>query len=505
MTLIGKRVPELGRWLVAWVLVSVLGGVWAFATPLFGSPDEPAHAVYAAAAAHGQVWAETTGVLTEVTVPADFATASAVPPCFAFHPDVAAGCAPEYGGESGTAVTQTSAGRYPPAYYVYAGLPTYVADGAAAVHLMRLLTVFLVAAFVASAACSALRTSRPALALTGLGLAVTPTVLFFAGTVNPQAPEIAAGIGLWTSGYVLLLRLREDPRSPLSWRDPLVRRTLLAAVGLTLIRPLSLLWLALIVAVLLVALADKAVLRRLVTAPAVLWAVPVLAVTAGSTLVWILFRNALAQQDVTIYADMPLQEAVVFSFERVNDQLTQMIGMFGWLDVASPGFSYAAWTIALVVLAALGIPRATGREKVAVLLVALALLVVPGLLQLQAYKVSAFVWQGRYSMPLAVGVPLLLGLFAASAAPGRARATRWLLAGLAATIAFVHVTAMVWALNRNVSGTDELFAATPDQWTPPLPVPVLIGTMLVAATAAAVLVVRLDRRDAPAPLLARTG
>jgi hypothetical protein len=137
--------------------------------------------------------------------------------------------------------------------------------------------------------------------------------------------------------------------------------------------------------------------------------------------------------------------------------------------------------------------------------VAAALLLVPGLLQLQAYKVSAFVWQGRYSMPLAVGVPILLGLFAASGSPERPRVPRWLVAGIAAATVFLHVTAMTWALNRNVSGTDEFFAPVPDRWTPPVPVPVLIGVLLVAATVAAVLAVRTDRQRVEEPLPTPTG
>ncbi|MGQ4819776.1 hypothetical protein ACQ1ZK_22285, partial [Enterococcus faecium] len=65
--------PEFRRWLVAWLFFTAVGSLWALATPVMGVPDEPAHTLYAAGAVRGEVWEETSGPQTQVTVPAGWA------------------------------------------------------------------------------------------------------------------------------------------------------------------------------------------------------------------------------------------------------------------------------------------------------------------------------------------------------------------------------------------------------------------------------------------------
>src|SRR5690348_18225078 len=77
--------------LVSWALLTALCLCWGFATPISGSPDEPAHIVRAASVVRGE-WvgpASSTGNI--VTVPAYIARSQAVT-CFAFNPAVDADC-----------------------------------------------------------------------------------------------------------------------------------------------------------------------------------------------------------------------------------------------------------------------------------------------------------------------------------------------------------------------------------------------------------------------------
>lgn len=490
------RVPsrlhsEFRRWLVAFLFFSTVGASWALATPVLGVPDEPAHTVYAAAAVRGEVWEKSDGPRTIVTVPAGYANVDAVPACYAFQPNVPAGCSPALTGAPGTAEVNTTAGRYPPAYYIYAGLGSLVTDGAQSVYLMRLLTAVLVGAMLASGFTSLLALRDRLLPVLGFGLAVTPMLFFFAGSVNPQAPEIAAAVMLWASGAVLLRRMSGDRELPLTWRNPHLRRTLLAVAALTVLRPLSLFWLALIVTVLLLALGDRTTVPRLLRSRTVLFAVPVLAITAGTTLVWILLRDALAQQDVTAYADLPLDKATIASTAKLNDEITQMIGHFGWLDSPAPGWTYLGYLLALGALAAVALPLLSARQRLSVLAVAVLVLVLPVLLELTSYRESAFAWQGRYTLPLATGLPLLMGLLSRVPRPGAVapvEAPRPPL-GLATVVltvtATVHVVAFIGALNRNVNGIDGFWGVTPAGWDPPLPPAVLVlgFTVLVAAGA----------------------
>src|SRR4051794_32925819 len=148
-------------WWTAFAVLSLLGGLWSVADPVFSVPDEPAHAVYAVAAVRGQLSAPTKGVDTIVTVPATYANPNTAASCFIFAPTVPAGCAERLLARSGDAHVVTTAGRYPPAYYLYVGSATLLADGTAAIYLMRLLTVLACAALLASAFSSARRSRSP--------------------------------------------------------------------------------------------------------------------------------------------------------------------------------------------------------------------------------------------------------------------------------------------------------------------------------------------------------
>jgi hypothetical protein len=491
-----RRPSEARRWLVAWVVFASLGSLWALASPIFSVPDEPAHAIYAAAAVRGEIWEPADGTNTHVTVPADFATASAVPICYAFKPEVTAGCAPAFGGHTGMARTGTTAGRYPPAYYVYAGLPTLFLSGAKALYAMRFLTVLLVSALLASATCSALRMRRPKVALAGLGLAVTPMVLFFSGAVNPQGPEIAAAIAVWSSGYVLLAHLRTDPDMPLTWRNPLLRRTLLAMTTLSLMRSISLLWLAVIVGTLLATLLTRRSAARLARSRAVWSAFPVLLATCGSTLFWIVFRHALIGEGITAYAHSSLAAAFLQSTSKGNEELQEMIGVFGWLDAPSPGLVYVAYLLALGGMAALTLTVGGRRIAVVLGLVVAAVVWVPVTLELMTFREDAFPWQGRYTLPIAVGIPVLMAFTAATSERDLPVSSRRIGAAFASVFGLINLVSFMGALNRYIKGASGFFGVTPSGWAPPVLVVVLGSAMLLTVGACCAIALRV-RADEP--------
>lgn len=479
-------------WVAAFVLFSALGAVWAVMTPVFNVPDEPAHSVYAAAAVRGEVWAPTDGVVTTVTVPAGFANAGSLMTCYVFQPAVPAGCAQPFVGQPGDAQVTTTAGRYPPLYYLYAGLGSLVAEGADGLVAMRLLTAVAVGALLASAACSVLAQRNRVLGLLGLGVATTPMLFFFAGSVNPQAPEIAAAILLWVSGTGLLRLARSAPDRRITFRDPDMRRVAVAAAVLTSVRPMSLVWLVMVVALLLLALATREAVRALLRSRALWVTVVVVGVLGLANAAWIVLRDALAQQDVTIYAGLSPRGAVLLATTKLDDEFKQMIGVFGWLDTSAPGITYLLVTLVLGALVLVGAGTGSRRSNTAVALTALAVVVVPVVLELRSYQVSAFAWQGRYTLPIAVGVPLLLALLPDHAAVDQRLRRRLAVAGTVA-LAVAHTAAFTGSLGRNVFGIDSWWGVSPPGWAPPLPAAVLVGAqalLTVAAVAAVVLATR---------------
>jgi hypothetical protein len=472
-------------WLVSWILFCVLGGLWALSSPILSVPDESSHAGYAAAAVRGQIWAPADGTRTTVTLPGTYENIHDVTGCYLLDPNEPAGCAEAFTAQDGEAEVITLAGRYIPAYYMYSGLGSLVADGAHAIYAMRLLTVALVAAFLASAVCSVLARPRPALGLVGLGLAATPMLFFFAGAVNPQAPEIAAAILLWTAGAGLLRRLREEPDLPLTFGNADLRRVLISLITLPLIRPLALLWLAIAVVALLLAFGSWSAIRRLLTSRAVLLTLPVFALAVGTNLFWVLVRGALMEGDsLSVYANLPLGDATQLSVAKLDEEYWQMIGVFGWLSTPAPGLVYVVFSLLLGGLLVLAALQSPARQNLVLAAVVLAVVAVPVLSELASYDTIPFGWQGRYTLPIAVGVPLLLAA-SDGAATVTARMTDRFLLTVAAGMVVVHSLSFMGALNRHVFGISGFWFISPHGWAPPLPASwLVIGAALVSVVGA---------------------
>lgn len=467
-------------WWVTFAILSALGGLWAVADPIFSVPDEPAHAVYAAAVVRGEFFAETEGIDTTVRVPATYAQAGTTGACFIYDGAVPAGCAEPYVARAGTAEVVTTAGRYPPAYYLFAGSATLVSDGATAVYLMRFLTVFLCAALLASAFASA-REMRSAWPVTGIVLACTPMVLFFTGAVNPQGPEIAAGIGLWAAGLALLTR----PAAPVGGEEPRVStrlavRCVAAAAVLAVVRPMSIVWLGLIVLLVLFARASAPSMRALIRSRALMLGVLAVGLLVACSAAWILARDALQQWSRP--TDMPLARAAIVSTAKLDLELHEMVGVFGWLDNWAPGIVYVIWFAAVGVLVALAFAVGTRRERLALAGIVALNLVMPVLSELSSYRQSSFPWQGRYILAFSVGLVVLSGFILAGRIPSgiASRVCRVLVVA----VGLAQVVAFIGNLNRYVHGIHGFWFLDEPAWQPPLPAWLLIAAFVLATGAA---------------------
>ena len=129
---------------VTLVPVFLVMSAWSLATPLFASPDEPTHVIRAVALDHGQLIGNSDGgpasAFTFVTVPALIAGANGYPGCFLFRSSVPASCTHPLTSSTRPVVTTTYAGRYPPLYYAFVGLPSLATISPTGVYLMRLVS-----------------------------------------------------------------------------------------------------------------------------------------------------------------------------------------------------------------------------------------------------------------------------------------------------------------------------------------------------------------------------
>lgn len=468
---------------VSLVALSSLLGLWGLATPPFAVPDEPAHFLKAAGVARGQVTG-LPGLPTAVEVPPALAATRFQTGCFVFRPDVPADCAPGYDGPDGPETeARTQAGRYPPGYYALVGLPTLVVTDLGSLYAVRGVSAALCAALLAAAVTAAAATGSRLL-VTGVGVAATPMVLFLSSGVNPSGPEVAAAVALWTAGLALVLASGPPSR-------PVLTTAGLAAVVLVLSRPISPFWVALIGLSLLLLAGGRRGLELVRQRPVQAW-LGVLGLAGLLQAAWVLGVGALE-----LYGGgrpLTLGERLEGSLVRTDERLQQMVGWFGWLDTPAPVGVHVAWALALVVLVGLGLRGAVRRRAVLLLTLVLGVVLVPIALEVASAEQVGFYWQGRYTLPLAVGVPLVAAVAARRPRPAPVP----LLAGVLAVLAVCHLVGFVTALGRYTVGTGNGLGLVDAVWSPPLPALVLAVGAVLAALAWSALLLLVPVAEQPA-------
>ena len=470
------------QWWSAFLVVFVLGAAWSVATPLFASPDEPSHVVRAASLVRGQILGSephrkgTVSGSLEVDLPAIFGSGERVA-CVAFQPAATADCFGFTGSDKDTKVT-TTAGRHPPWWYIPIGLPSLPFASGIGVRLMRLLNAAMAAAFLASAFASLRRFPLPEWAATGLAVATTPMVLFLDGVVNPSAVEIAAAICLWATGLVLV----REATTAIDHR--LVVRLAVSASALALTRQLGPLWLA-IIALTLAGVGGGAVTKTLLASRAIRVAIAAAAVCTIAQVAWLASAGTLDSSNSNVPGVAGSYATVANgSLGRGLIYFNEMIGVFGWLDTAPPTAVWLLWTAAIAALAALGIALASRPFVLAMLSTALLTWVLPMMFETRDAHNAGYFWQGRYTLPLAVGVPILAAVGVAQSERAREFAARRVFWCLGIALGISQVLAFGQSIRRyavGARGASNFFTNTP--WSPPIPAALLLVGFAVAVAA----------------------
>jgi hypothetical protein len=468
----GLRSSSRRVWWTSFVLMTLLSGLWGLASPPFAGPDEPAHVIRAHALDHGELTGKTVNPRLraelqtddshlEVRAPAIYKNVGT--PCFAFDGNTTAACIQVAGSTRDTDAV-TTAGRHPPAYYAIVGIASLLYEpGSGTVYLMRFITALMSGALFASAITALRRTASPTLTAVGLLFAITPMVLFVTGIVNPSAPEIAAAVTLWVCGLILV-----------SGSDEQVDNRLVTIVGisacvLALSRQLAPLWLGLIALVML-GYSKRTSLRNLARSGwARLWAVLVVACAAAQT-AWVLIVKPLDATNLERGRfDVPTSEIVQHTFGEGFSRYREMIGLFGWGDTPSPLMTYIVWTAGIGFLFFLAISLATRRHVAVILGLSVAIIVVPIALESAAYRDVGWVfWQGRYTLPLAVGLPILCAVAIASTERGRQFTGPRFVLSVGVLIAIAHILAFTQNIRRYTVGYfGEIQYWKQPYWSPP--------------------------------------
>lgn len=448
-------------WWVSFAIFAALGVLWATALPLFGSPDEPAHVTRAVSVARGQWIGDRipglTGGWREVEVPEVVESANDVG-CYAFRNDVSAACL-DYSGSNRRVEARTTAGTYFPGYYLMVGLPSWLSAQARGVYLMRYLSALVCAALLASALASVWSFPNRRIGALGFAVAVTPMVLFVNGTVNPSSLEISAAIAAWASACAVVAAPIDAPVD-----RRLVVRVALAFSALGLSRLFAPMWIVAIIGTVGL-IGGMTFLRRRLRDRGLQVAAAVIAVATSIQLAWNLVVRPV---DTGTSVEITQYELIRNTLGRSGFFYESMIGNFGWLNVKAPYLTIVVWTAAIGVLLALGLSVSSRRASIALLLVGAATALLPIVSEYREVPIIGPFWQGRYTLPLAVGVPIVGAyLIGASSIGARlARSRLALVVGIALGVGqFLGFAQTLRRFTVGINGPFQYWANAP--WAPP--------------------------------------
>lgn len=450
--LVGRPARSLtpGRtFIVSFLLLLGLSSTWALASPMSSVPDEPSHAVRAAAVVRGEfagVRQGTTGQSYLVQVPGWVALSNDIT-CFAFQPQITPNCSTVTLTDPNKLVgSVTTAGHYNPVYYLIVGLPSLVFTDVSGYYAMRILSAALSCLLLASMFSALGQLARHRWTQLAAIVSITPMVVYLNGSINPNSLEFAA-IGAILANLILLLERSEDRQS----FPARVIWITVATVLLSNTKGLSLLWL-LIAVIAAFSLYPLTNLRNLLRSVWVWCGVGLIAVSCIFALWWIVAWNSLASPSYNGAGSNVIQ-GLLTMFDRTFDYAVGLIGFFGWLDTPSPLGVQWAWGLALGILVVGALAFARGRQRFAVWFSLTALAVLPPILQASIVGQQGYVWQGRYNLALFVILVICAGR-ALDERFGNAwnslvqRGIGWVLA----ILALANVYAFLWALRRYVVG-----------------------------------------------------
>jgi hypothetical protein len=394
----GRTAASWRAWL-GWFAAFLLIGVGcALVTPLNQAPDELDHVYRAAAVVRGEVFPHIgayiygTGAITNV--PTGLRSAVIPGPCIRLQGP--GGCS-FASAPRGQVTVVTGEGRMFPFYYALVGWPSLLFPDRAGWYAMRLDNAVLCALILATAAVVVTSLPRRPLVLAAAMLVgLVPGALAVTGAVNSSGLEVSAALCYWA----VLLALIHD-NSALS-RRLLVCLGVAAAVVLSLTREYDWLW-AILAMVLALATAGREQRRSFLRSGVARAMLLVLAAAAAVTEIWSVSFKA--------YQVYPMQSLPLSLADAARSSLAgtpKMLGeTLGDLAVLPPAFADVCWVLAVAAVVVIGF--ASSRRAGLLVVAGVALVVaIPYVIGVAGYlHPSVGWWEGRYTLPLAIGVPLL--------------------------------------------------------------------------------------------------
>ena len=182
---------------------------------------------------------------------------------------------------------------------------------------------------------------------------------------------------------------------------------------------------------------------------------------------------------ITLIAGLPvtLADAAIWRVSAGHSGLWlhQMIAQLGW-QTPTPLLAVVARIAAVGCVLLIGAAAAGVRMRLAIVATTVATAVLPIVAEATTARQSGFIWQGRYLLPIAVGVPLLAG-FALARHSGDGADARRLAGAVSSVVGVGSLAAFYAALRRHMVGVDgplNPLTPLPASWQPPVPATLLV-------------------------------
>lgn len=507
-----EREPErTGRagtslvWLLSFLALTAVASLWAVGVPAGGQPDEPAHLQKAAAVVRGQfTWlsrqervatvpGEVNWTQMRLRVPRSYEQLGPATACAIRPPPEPQSCTDGLTDDDAPVEVDDYVAAYPPLPYIAVGWPSFVLPLAQAVVASRLSMAVLCASFLALAFVSARRVDRAGFFTLGIVFAITPGVLFFTSTSNPNGLEMATAICLAAASVELFVsagRVQTDGTFA-SLTAPIVSTALSASV-LVLTRPVSLGVVVVVMGSIALTLSSRAAWRAIWRAPAGRVGVVSVVVAAMLAASWVIFARPL---DTVIGIQQPplrRVDAITESVERFPQRVQEFIGVFGWGDTLAPTWVLWFWTLALIALVVGALVVGSWRHRAGLGALVVINLLIPTISEVPRAQELGFIWSGRYSAPFAVAIPILAGwIMGVHIRPAR-RTVRAIAIATSAVVGAAMFVAPLMTLTRFATGSTSpsVFGFVHEQsWQPHGgPMVYVIGATAAALGYAAVIV-----------------
>jgi hypothetical protein len=307
---------------------------------------------------------------------------------------------PPEGGKGIETIRASYHAYYEPYGYIAPAIGIRAANTAYSAYMLsRLASALLATALIALAAFTLFSIRHPG-TLVGLIVAVTPMVVFMGSEIGPNGLEIAGGICLAAG----VLRITRGDRRTRGW-------TAIACGGaaLVLARTIGPAWLGFYGLMMLGLLGVRGLVQLLRRSyPVWLVICSLLLIALALDAMWwkIVPDVSAAELDVDIW------HLLDKSFGNLSEQVRHQIGTFGYLEVSIPKPAYNLWKFLTVALVTLAFAAGSRRDRlvlagsfVGVVALSLIFAVYAQMLSGDVGKLA----QGRYLLPVVVGIPMLAG------------------------------------------------------------------------------------------------